>query len=156
MAGRGRSRSARVGTARRDRHGRGDRSPLSGPRLPLLQSRIGFFDQAVAETAQYLRELWPDELKGVRFEIADVPSGTSGTLSRHLHAETDERVPRYRVFPRERRIVLYRIPIQRMTRLHRRDELHRRMAIEGFVFRAVADLLGRDPWDLAPERYRHY
>jgi hypothetical protein len=24
------------------------------------------------------------------------------------------------------------------------------------VFRAVAELLGKDPWDIAPERYRHF
>jgi hypothetical protein len=29
------------------------------------------------------------------------------------------------------------------------------MMIESCVFRAVAELLGKDPWDLAPERFRH-
>jgi hypothetical protein len=33
--------------------------------------------------------------------------------------------------------------------------LHKRMMIESCVFRAVAELLGKDPWDLAPERFRH-
>ena len=28
------------------------------------------------------------------------------------------------------------------------------MAIESYVFRGIAELLGKDPWDLAPERYR--
>jgi hypothetical protein len=30
------------------------------------------------------------------------------------------------------------------------------MMIESCVFRAVAELLGKDPWDLAPDRYRSY
>lgn len=34
-------------------------------------------------------------------------------------------------------IVLYRLPIERLSHLHREDELHRRM-IEGAVFRAAA------------------
>jgi lambda repressor-like predicted transcriptional regulator len=29
------------------------------------------------------------------------------------------------------------------------------MLIESCVYRAVADLLGKDPWELAPGRYRH-
>jgi hypothetical protein len=27
--------------------------------------------------------------------------------------------------------------------------------VESCVFRAVAELLGKDPWDLAPDRFRH-
>jgi hypothetical protein len=42
-----------------------------------------------------------------------------------------------------------------MSRLHRYDDLHRRMMVESCVFRAVAELLGKDPWDLAPDRFRH-
>jgi hypothetical protein len=50
--------------------------------------------------------------------------------------------------------VLYRVPIQRMSKLHKDDPLHRQMMIESVVFRAVAELLGKDPWDLGPERLR--
>jgi lambda repressor-like predicted transcriptional regulator len=28
--------------------------------------------------------------------------------------------------------------------------------IETCVFRAVAELLGKDPWELAPDRYRNH
>ena len=41
-------------------------------------------------------------------------------------------------------------------RLEPDDEWHRRSFIESCVFRAVAELLGKDPWDIAPERYRHF
>jgi len=112
----------------------------------MLQNRIDFFDMTVASTADYLKGVWPEELSDVHFEVAATPIGNSGV----------EGVDRWRVDGSRRRIVLYRVPIQRLTKLHRDDELHRRMYIEGCVFRAVAELLGKDPWDLAPDRYRHF
>ncbi len=130
---------------RRDRHGHGIRSAVTGPLLPRLYSRAGLFDQTVAATAEYLKGLWPDELGSTRFEVAALPPGPERG-----------RVQRWQVFPAERRIVLYRVPIERLSRLHRRDDLHRRMLVESCVFRAVAELLGRDPWDLAPDRFRHF
>jgi hypothetical protein len=30
------------------------------------------------------------------------------------------------------------------------------MYVEGCVFKAVGELLGKDPWDLAPDRFRHF
>jgi hypothetical protein len=65
-------------------------------------------------------------------------------------------VRRWLVVPGERRIILFRLPIERLARLHRNDDLHRRMMVESCVFRAVGELLGKDPWDLAPERFRHF
>jgi hypothetical protein len=53
-----------------------------------------------------------------------------------------------------RRIIVYRLPIERLSHLHRNDDLHRRMMIESCVFRAAAEYLDRDPWDLGPERFR--
>ncbi len=112
----------------------------------MLRSRIDFFDASVASAVEYLRELWPDELATIRFEVAGVPPGEPGRAG----------VDRWRVSPRERRVVLYRLPIERLAHLHRNDEWHRRSFIESCVFRAVAELLGKDPWDIAPERYRHF
>ena len=100
----------------------------------------------VASTAEYLKDLWPDELEAIRFEVAVLPSAPLGPAG----------LDRWRVVPAERRVILYRLPIERMSRLHRYDELHKRMMIESCVFRAVAELLGKDPWDLAPERFRHF
>lgn len=130
----------------RSRHGRGARGPVTGPHLPMLHNRIDFFDMTVAATADYLKGVWPEELAQVHFEVAATPIGNSGL----------DGVDRWQVDHSHRRIVLYRIPIQRLTKLHRNDELHRRMYIEGCVFRAVAELLGKDPWDLAPDRFRHF
>lgn len=118
---------------------------MTGPHLPPLHTRIDMFDMTVASAAGYLRDLWPDELATTRFEVAAVPIESS-----------QAGVARWTVFPSQRRIVLYRLPIERLARLHRDDELHRRMVIESCVFRAVAELLGKDPWDLAPDRFRHF
>lgn len=119
---------------------------MTGPRLPLLRTRVTIFEATVAATAQYLKELWPDDLSHMHVEIAALPAAEEGT----------GRLRRWSVIPEEHCIVLYRLPIQRLAKLHRNDELHRRMLVESCVFRAVAELLGKDPWDLAPERFRHF
>lgn len=111
----------------------------------MLHGRIDMFEQVVASTAEYLKDLWPSELADVSFEVAGLPTDQAGPSG----------VARWKVLPRERRVILYRLPIQRMSHLHRDDEAHRRMMIESCVFRAVAELLGKDPWDLAPDRFRH-
>ncbi|MBW8873029.1 MAG: metallopeptidase family protein [Leifsonia sp.] len=136
--------SSRSGS--RDRHGRGMRSPGPSPQLPILRTRTDFFDTSVASAVEYLRELWPDELATVHFEVAGVPAGAPGPHG----------VDRWRVDAKGRRVVLYRLPIERLAHLHKDDEWHRRSFIESCVFRAVAELLGKDPWDIAPERYRHF
>jgi len=137
--------ASRRGLAR-DRHGRGIRAAVTGPFLPLLRSRADLFEMTVASTAEYLKDLWPDELSHVSFEIAAMPSQLGGSVG----------VDRWRVIAPERRVILFRLPVERMSRLHRYDDLHRRMMIESCVFRAVAELLGKDPWDLAPDRFRHF
>ncbi|HEY5223770.1 MAG TPA: metallopeptidase family protein [Microbacteriaceae bacterium] len=146
-----RSRAAHVETPvpptiARNRHGRGARGPITGPHLPMLHNRIDFFDMTVASTADYLKGLWPRELEDVRFEVAAAPATALG----------DDEVERWRVDPAARTVLLFRVPIQRLSKLHRNDEFHRRLLVESCVFRAVAELLGKDPWDLAPERFRHY
>lgn len=140
-----RRHSPPVRRADRHGHGRGLRSSVTGPHLPLLHSRALLVELTISMTAQYLRRLWPGELEGVRFEV-----------SPHALRATSEGVRRWQVFHDERRIVFFRAPIERLARLHRSDELHRRMFVESCVFRAVAELLGKDPWELAPERFRHF
>ena len=136
--------SARPGW--RDRHGRGIRAAVTGPHLPLLRSRADLFDITVASTAEYLKDMWPDELHDVSFEVAVLPSTLTGTAG----------LDRWQVERNENRIVLFRLPIERLSRLHRYDDMHKRMMIESCVFRAVAEMLGKDPWDLAPDRFRNF
>jgi hypothetical protein len=130
----------------RDRHGRGDRSSATGPFLPPLRTRIDTFDMTIASTVDYLRMVWPTELSDVIFEVAPGPASVIPDIG----------VERYSVDTSERRITFYRLPMQRLSRLHRNDEFHQRMVVESCVFRAVAELLGKDPWDLAPDRFRHF
>lgn len=130
---------------RRNRHGRGARGPITGPELPLLTDRIDLFEQTVASTADYLKGLWPDELAGLHFEVASAPQTALGS----------DEVERWRVDGAAQVVTLFRVPIERLSKLHRNDELHRRLVVESCVFRAVAEYLGKDPWDLAPDRYRH-
>lgn len=106
------------------------------PPLPPLDGRIDRFDIAVATASEYLRGAWP-ELESVRFEI--------GTMPWH---EGDGEVPRWLVDREAQRIVLFRLPIERMLAPGHDDALHRRVAVESAVFRAAAEYVGRDPWDL--------
>jgi hypothetical protein len=112
------------------------------PPLPPLETRSERFDLSVGTAAEFLRSAWP-ELREVRFEVAGMPT-----------ASDEDGIPRWRVFAEEKRIVLYRLPIERLNRLHRNDDLHRRMMVESCVFRAAAEYLDRDPWDLGPDRFR--
>ncbi|RKR73262.1 metallopeptidase family protein [Frondihabitans australicus] len=146
----------------RDRHGRGLRSSAAGPNLPFLQTRIDLFDDIVAQTATYLRELWPDDLDDVTFEVAGLPAaapeGTSGPRRGDASGGPSS-LERYRVDAVRRSVTLYRLPIERLTRVPESRQAENaawqhRMVVEGYVFRAVGELLGKDPWDLAPDRYR--
>lgn len=130
--------------ARHGRHGREGRSPVVRPPLPPLDTRVDRFDLAVGTAAEFLRSAW-DELRDVSFEIGDMPP----------NADADG-IPRWQVLAPEKRIILWRVPIERLSHLHRDDELHRRMMIESCVFRAAAEYLDRDPWDLGPERFRYF
>ncbi|WP_292674570.1 MULTISPECIES: metallopeptidase family protein [unclassified Microbacterium] len=130
--------------ARHGRHGREGRSPVVRPPLLPLETREERFDFTVGTAAEFLRSAWP-ELREVRFEVGLMPL-----------ASDDDGIPRWSVHPDERRIVLYRLPIERLGDLHHDDDLHRRMQIESCVFRAAAEYLDRDPWDLGPERFRYF
>ena len=112
------------------------------PPLPPLDTRAERFDLAVGAAAEFLRSAWED-LRDVRFEVGEMPDATD-----------DGGIPRWSVLPDQQRIILYRLPIERLSRPHREDELHRRMIIESCVFRAAAEYLDKDPWDLGPERFR--
>ncbi|ROP60432.1 hypothetical protein EDF24_1993 [Curtobacterium sp. PhB130] len=130
----------------RSRHGRGYRSSITGPDLAPIITRAEAFDRIVGDTAHYLLGLWPDELHGVVFQVADMP--TDPTLP--------DRMPRWRVEHDARRVTVFRIPVERVTRSPEKDDTDRRVIVETAVFRAVAELIDKDPWDLAPDRYRHW
>jgi hypothetical protein len=126
--------------SRGSRHGRQLRNyVLAG----LGRQPYGSFADVVAETCDFLREEWPDELGKLRWQILDAPVGF-----------VDGKVPRWRSDPQEMRITIYRIPIQRQTHTRRPDYLDERFHTEQYVFFAVGELLGRDPWELMPDRFK--
>ncbi|MBX3117364.1 MAG: hypothetical protein KF808_08485 [Cryobacterium sp.] len=152
-----RARGSSLPGAVRNRHGRGMRSPVTGPKLPRLRSRIGDFESTISMTVDYLQGLWPKELEGLRVEVADLPPAASSASSGPSTVSSGSaRVSRWLTVPEQRKVIFYRLPIERLSRLHRNDEFHRRMLAEGMVFQAIAELLGKDPWDLAPERFRFH
>ncbi|WP_235281518.1 metallopeptidase family protein [Microbacterium hydrocarbonoxydans] len=121
---------------RHGRHGRLGRSEVVRPPLAPLDGRIDRFDLIVGTAVEFLRGSWT-ELQDVRFEIGAMP----------MHEAGDE-VPRWHLDRENGRIVLFRLPIERLLPPGHDDAAHRRMAIEGAVFRAAAEYVGREPWDL--------
>ncbi|WP_123681478.1 metallopeptidase family protein [Curtobacterium sp. PhB115] len=130
----------------RSRHGRGGRSSVTGPELAPIITRAEAFDRIVGDSAHYLLGLWPEELAGVVFQVADMP--TDQTLP--------DAMPRWRIDRETRRVTVFRIPVERVNRSPEKDDADRRIIIETAVFRAVGELIDKDPWDLAPDRYRHW
>lgn len=128
--------------ARHGRHGRLGRSAVVPPPLPPLDSRLDRFDLIVGDTAEYLRDLWP-ELRGVTFERGFMPG-----------ASDDDGIPRWGVDRDAKRIMIYRLPLERLDRAIGGEEFAVRVTIESAVFGAAGEYLGRDPWDLAPDRHR--
>ena len=125
--------------ARHGRHGRLGRSEVVRPPLPPLDGRVDRFDLTIGAAVEFLRGTWP-ELQEVRFEIGALPA----------HADADG-IPRWHVDQAERRIVLFRIPIERLLPPGHDDGIHRRIAIESAVFRAAAEYVGKDPWEFGPD-----
>src|SRR6478609_277442 len=60
--------------ARRDRRGRGLRSPLLPTDVPAARTRAQRFDQAVLEAVADLEERWPGRLDAIEFAVDEVPA----------------------------------------------------------------------------------
>ncbi|MEN9992581.1 MAG: hypothetical protein RLY83_151 [Actinomycetota bacterium] len=101
-------------------------------------------ESVVAQTVEFLRSAWPEELETLTWQVSDAPLGSN---------EGDE-VARYGVNLEKFRITLYRIPIERLTHHRRTDRMDERFHIEQFVFQATAELIGKDPGDLVPDRFK--
>jgi hypothetical protein len=128
--------------AKRERHGR----PVRGSILSHLGGRapLSFFEAVVAQTVEFLRGAWPEELEKLTWQVSDAP----------LAQTNASEVARYAVNRERLRITLFRIPIERLTHHRRTDKLDERFHIEQYVFQAVAELLGKDPGELIPDRFK--
>ena len=113
----------------RDRRGRGIRGSWR-----VNQTQNGDQFKAIVDAAcVFLSKTWPEELDGFEWEITDMPNQQSKQLSR------------YRIWPSEKTITFYRLPIERIDLKTSSD---RRTHIEQVVLQAVAELIDKDPWEL--------
>lgn len=133
-------------TRRRGSRHRDLRSPVQGPYLPPIETQRDVFFSTVADTASYLVSRWHDELAEVRLDVADVPA-------HELPASTGQR---WLADQADKRIVIYRLPVQRAGIMRGLDSIHVQMLVEYTVFLAFAEYLGKEPWELAPDRYRPF
>jgi predicted Zn-dependent protease with MMP-like domain len=127
------------GAVRRDRHGRGLRSPLLPADLPAARTRSEVFDDLVLDAVEHLEERWSDQLTSVEFAVEDVPP-----VDDEAPVPPDE-VPLARTVQgkgrRPSRIVVYRRPLE--ARAH--DPLDLADLVHDVVVEQVAQLLGLDP-----------
>jgi predicted Zn-dependent protease with MMP-like domain len=124
---------------RRDRHGRGLRSPLLPPDVPAARTRSEVFDDMVLDAVEHLEERWSEQLTAVEFAVEDVPQ-----VDDDADVPPDE-VPLAKAVPASgrhpSRIVIYRRPLE--ARAH--DPLDLADLVHDVVVEQVAALLGLDP-----------
>lgn len=89
----------------------------------------------VSTAIEFLRGAWP-ELRDVSVEIGSMPS-----------LDHPDGMPRWHIDRAGKRLILFRVPIERLLVPGHDDAWHRRMAIEGAAFRAAAEYVGREPWE---------
>lgn len=141
MSNRGRDRH-------RDRHGRGLRSALAPPEIPLSQSRPEQFDDLVLSAVEQLEERWAESLRAVEFAVEDVPPPGSDDVAAR---GAEPPVPLGRSVAAEgdlpARIVVYRRPVE--TRAVGRRA--REALVHDVVVELVAELLGLEPDTVDPD-----
>jgi menaquinone-dependent protoporphyrinogen IX oxidase len=94
------------------------------------------FEQVVSTACEYLRREWPTELKHLNWQVQDAPELVAGATE----------VARYSINPETMTVIIYRLPLLRLTHNRRTDYIDERIHIEQEVFSAVAELMGREPW----------
>lgn len=127
----------------RGRHGKSLRSSVAGPYLPRLTGRNPEFERAVGGAVSYLRSANPELMARVRVQVGTMPS--DNTLR--------DGIDRFRV--EGSTITLWRLPIQRLESLHCDDPVHLHDLVESVLIDALAEMTGRDPWSIAPDRFGH-
>lgn len=126
----------------RFRHGRSHRSVLSGKNLTPIMTRKLSFDRIIGDTVDYLRHSLGEELSDTSFEIASLPD--RGTLTHKISAGEQ---PLWFTDREAQRVVLYRLPIERLSRRRGGNAFEKQLLMESAVFRAVSELLGRELWN---------
>lgn len=91
---------------------------------------------------EHLKRVAPDELRDASVVIHPMPDQPDSVPG----------VARWRVDKNAHTVHLFRLPIERLGHHHPGDRWHERMVVESIVIRAVAELIGWDPWRLTPGR----
>lgn len=135
-------------SARRDRHGRGQRGatvlpgPLSPAGTSYPASAARRFDELVLSLVRPLQERWADGLRGVEFGVEETPLLPADWEPVDLPLATV--VPATPATPA--RIVLFRRPIEQRT--SGRAEMS--AMVLAVLVEQVAELLDREPWEIDP------
>lgn len=113
---------APVAPPRRDRRGRGLRTPLLPADLPASRTRAERFDQAVLEAVADLEVRWPGRMETLEFAVDEVPAvPPQGQEMASNEVVLDGGVPLARFLPpgmdtrgrpTKARIVVYRRPLE--------------------------------------------
>lgn len=142
----------RRGSVRRDRHGRGLRSPLLPAELPAARSRAEQFDQLVLAAVATVENRWPEELADVEFAVDEVPSVSGDEIKPGPEVILDGGVPLARFLapgvdqkgkPTKARVVVYRRPLE----IRAADAGDLEDLVEEVLVEQVTAILGEDDED---------
>lgn len=134
---------------RRDRHGRGLRTPLLPADVPAALSRSAQFDEYVFESAERLHQLWGPAIESIEFHVEEIPQDleTLAALGNAVPLGTY----RSETTKQPAAIVIYRHPVQMAARIAEQvPEL-----VHDAVVEQAAGLLGLSPETVDPT-YGHF
>lgn len=130
-----RMHSQRRSRGSRSRHGRELRSSVAGPYLPQLTGRIPRFFQVVTETVGFLQAVAPDLMEDVSVTVAGMPPAD---------ATGQDAAGLWGLDRPLKRVVIYRVPVERMARMslsNPADQPMFREYVERVVMSGVNELL---------------
>lgn len=134
---------------RRDRHGRGLRTPLLPAPVPAALSRSGQFNEYVVESAERLQQLWGPAIDSIEFHVEDIPPDLETLVA------LGGRVPLGTYRPETSTlapaIVVYRHPVEHAARIAE----HVPELVHDTVVEQAAELLGLSPEAVDPT-YGHF
>lgn len=132
--------SQRRSRGSRSRHGRELRSSVAGPYLPQLTGRIPRFFQVVTETVGFLQAVAPDLMEDVSVTVAGMPPADASGQD----AAGQDAARLWGLDRTLKRVVIYRVPVERMARVSLSDPADQPMFreyVERVVMSGVNELL---------------
>ncbi|MBQ5557135.1 MAG: metallopeptidase family protein [Aeriscardovia sp.] len=126
----------------RNVHGRGQRRPVFGAWLPRYRTSEGIFDSIVLAQLKRLHNGWPELIDAVQCAVEDVPPTDLPWIPEqirysHFFPAKHDKAPR---------IVLYRRPLESMSRTHNDLQL----LIHEELILCLSEMSGLRPEDIDP------